>query len=119
MAYDQSALKYIGPVKKEKTKRVSIPKKHIDYFGGLTDEFKGNITKTKKSGKVVAKVPKSEFYISSSQPFKGDGDKELPSSAGEYKLAKNYNNQVKVGRAVMGGLMGAVVAGTRHIKSKI
>ena len=119
MAYDQSALKYIGPIKKEKTKRVSIPKKHIDYFGGLTDEFKGDITKTKKSGKVVAKVPKSEFYTSSSQPFKGDGNKELPSSAGEYKLAKNYNNQVKVGRAVMGGLMGAIVAGTRHIKSKI
>lgn len=119
MAYDQSGLKYIGPIKKEKTKRVSIPKKHIDYFGGLTDEFKGNITKTKKSGKVVAKVPKNEFNTSASQPFKGDGDKELPSSAGEYRLAKNYNNQVKVGKAVMGGLMTAIVTGARHIKSKI
>ena len=117
MAYDQSALNYIGPTKKKvKTKRVAIPKKHIDFFSGLTDEFKSNIVKTKKSGKVVAKIPRDEFYTSASQPFKGDGDKKLPSSAGEYKDAKFTHDAQKVVKGFLGVLAPTVVTVAKRIK---
>jgi hypothetical protein len=69
MAYDQSALNYIGPIKKEKTKKVRVIQGEgypelSDY--SLSNIAKGSKSKSKKTrGKDVTvttfRVPKSDY----------------------------------------------------------